>query len=518
MTLGGLALAIGMLVDDATVEVENIHRNRAPGQAAHASPSSTARSRSRCRRIVATLTICIVFFPVVLLVGPARFLFVPLALAVVLLDARVVPALAHARADAGAHAHGERAPRRARRRRRAWTRLARASTTARPRRSSASRTSTAACSRTVLAPPRASRSAIGAGRRAASFGARLRRRHRLLPVGRRRPDAAALPRAVGHAHRGDRAAGRRRSRQRIRDDHPAGRARRRINDMIGVPISYNLAFVQTDNVGGMDAEILIALKPDHHPTRGYMQQHPRGARRASSRASQLLLPAGRHREPGAQLRPGRAHRRADRGRRTSTSRYAVARKLRDAHRDGARARPTCTSRRCSTTRRSRSTSIASARRSSGCQQRDVANSMLISLSSSVAGRRRRTSSTRRTTSTTRGGQDAAAEARRRCRTSWRRRSTPPSAARCCSRRRSALADVAPQAPTQTLGNVADVSTRASRPIRSTTTPCSACSTSAPASRGATSASVAATSRRKIDALGPAAQGHADHACAGRTRS
>ena len=35
--------------------------------------------------------------------------------------------------------------------------------------------------------------------------------------------------------------------------------------MIGVPISYNLAFVQTDNIGPMDAEILIALKPDHQP-------------------------------------------------------------------------------------------------------------------------------------------------------------------------------------------------------------------------------------------------------------
>ena len=37
--------------------------------------------------------------------------------------------------------------------------------------------------------------------------------------------------------------------------------------MIGVPIYYNLAFVQTDNIGPMDAEILIALKENHHPTR-----------------------------------------------------------------------------------------------------------------------------------------------------------------------------------------------------------------------------------------------------------
>ena len=45
-----------------------------------------------------------------------------------------------------------------------------------------------------------------------------------------------------------------------------------INAMIGIPISYNLAFVQTDNVSSMDAEILIALKPEHAPTAGYMRR------------------------------------------------------------------------------------------------------------------------------------------------------------------------------------------------------------------------------------------------------
>lgn len=82
MTLGGLALAIGILVDDATVEIENIHRNIQLGK-----PLETAildgAQQIAVPAFVATAAICIVFIPVVLLEGPARFLFVPFALAVV---------------------------------------------------------------------------------------------------------------------------------------------------------------------------------------------------------------------------------------------------------------------------------------------------------------------------------------------------------------------------------------------------------------------------------------------------
>src|SRR4029079_7513600 len=45
-----------------------------------------------------------------------------------------------------------------------------------------------------------------------------------------------------------------------------------INAMLGVPVSYNLAFVQTDNVSSMDAELLIALTHEHGPTAAYMQR------------------------------------------------------------------------------------------------------------------------------------------------------------------------------------------------------------------------------------------------------
>jgi multidrug efflux pump subunit AcrB len=82
MTLGGLALAIGILVDDATVEIENIHRNLAMGKPLRQAILDGAEQIA-APAFVATLAICIVFIPVVMLEGPARYLFVPFALAVV---------------------------------------------------------------------------------------------------------------------------------------------------------------------------------------------------------------------------------------------------------------------------------------------------------------------------------------------------------------------------------------------------------------------------------------------------
>ena len=84
MTLGGLALAVGILVDDATVEVENINRNR------EAEPDKDmdevvldSAAQIATPAFVSTLSICIVFAPMFLLSGVARYLFVPLAEAVV---------------------------------------------------------------------------------------------------------------------------------------------------------------------------------------------------------------------------------------------------------------------------------------------------------------------------------------------------------------------------------------------------------------------------------------------------
>jgi multidrug efflux pump subunit AcrB len=82
MTLGGLALAVGILVDDATVEIENIHRNIGQ-QKPLVKAILDGASQIAVPTLVATLSICIVFVPVLLLTGTARFLFTPLAMAVV---------------------------------------------------------------------------------------------------------------------------------------------------------------------------------------------------------------------------------------------------------------------------------------------------------------------------------------------------------------------------------------------------------------------------------------------------
>ncbi len=83
MTLGGLALAVGILVDDATVEIENIHRNLAQGKPILRAILDGAQQIA-VPAFVSTLCICIVFVPVIFLSGAARDLFTPLALAVVL--------------------------------------------------------------------------------------------------------------------------------------------------------------------------------------------------------------------------------------------------------------------------------------------------------------------------------------------------------------------------------------------------------------------------------------------------
>jgi multidrug efflux pump subunit AcrB len=102
MTLGGLALAVGILVDDATVEIENINRILADGHETNIKQAILDGAQQiAVPALVSTLCICIVFMPLFLLGGVARYLFVPLAEAVVfamlasyLLSRTLVPTLA----------------------------------------------------------------------------------------------------------------------------------------------------------------------------------------------------------------------------------------------------------------------------------------------------------------------------------------------------------------------------------------------------------------------------------------
>jgi multidrug efflux pump subunit AcrB len=115
MTLGGLALAVGILVDDATVELENTHRNMAMRKPMVRAVLDGA-SQIAVPAFVSTLAICIVFVPVLLLAGSARFLFTPLAMAVVfamlasyLLSRTLVPTLVYylLRGEIAMYQHGE---------------------------------------------------------------------------------------------------------------------------------------------------------------------------------------------------------------------------------------------------------------------------------------------------------------------------------------------------------------------------------------------------------------------------
>jgi multidrug efflux pump subunit AcrB len=261
MTLGGLALAIGMLVDDATVEVENIHRNR------HHEPKLMVAILDSAHQvatpaIAATLTICIVFFPVVLLTGPARYLFTPLAVAVVIsmlasyvLSRTLVPVLARQLMAREAINLGEGSGRWARfnhwrdrwferfqngygralavtLHHRAWVMV------------------TAAL---VLVVSSALPFVVGTDFFPA-VDAGLMKLHFRAPIGTRLTETERLVLSAE---------------QKIRNIIPANEISA-LNDNIGIPLSYNLAFVATDNIGPQDAEILISLKPGHHPTEGYM--------------------------------------------------------------------------------------------------------------------------------------------------------------------------------------------------------------------------------------------------------
>jgi multidrug efflux pump subunit AcrB len=113
MTLGGLALAVGILVDDATVEIENINRNLALGKETVQAILDGAQQIA-VPAFVSTLCICIVFIPMFFLSGVAKYLFVPLAEAVIfamlasyMWSRTIVPTLAMYLLSAADEYHGD---------------------------------------------------------------------------------------------------------------------------------------------------------------------------------------------------------------------------------------------------------------------------------------------------------------------------------------------------------------------------------------------------------------------------
>jgi len=256
MTLGGLALAIGMLVDDATVEVENINRNHEMNKPLTVAILDGARQVAT-PAIVATLSICIVFLPVVLLYGPAKYLFTPLALSVVLsmltsylLSRTLVPALARRILPEQPAPPG----RLGRLRERWFEKLVH----------------TYARVLDVVLDHRALALVVVALLIGITVPLAFLVGSDFYP----RVDAGQMKLHV----RGRSGLRIEATEQLIADVEQAireivsERDLETINDMIGLPLFYNLAFVPTDNVSGMDGEIRIALKPGHRPTDEHMRR------------------------------------------------------------------------------------------------------------------------------------------------------------------------------------------------------------------------------------------------------
>ena len=263
MTLAGLSLATGILVDDATVAVENIHRHRAMGQPLTVAILEGSREVA-VPRTMATLAICIVFIPVAFLYGVSKFLFVPLALSVVfsllasyILSFTLVPMLSR-QLLAGEH-HDDGTGRgitarlnRARENSLEWLQ------------------NTYGAVLTVIMHHRPfvlvclllmGGVSVFLGRvvgtdffPTADVG--ILKLHFRAPMGMRIEETEKLVLAV---------------QDEIRQIIPAEEIST-INDMLGVPLFFNLAFVPTDNISGMDADILISLRHPHQPSAHWMRE------------------------------------------------------------------------------------------------------------------------------------------------------------------------------------------------------------------------------------------------------
>ena len=262
MTLGGLALAIGLLVDNATVAIENIHRNQSLGK-----PLTVAildgSSEVVLPLTVATLAMCIVFFPVVLLTGPARFLFIPLAITVVLallasffLSFSLVPCFTRFLLASEKHGNTSKSvfARFGAGFQRGFEKLRDAYATALGL-CLARRGFVLACAGILLVVSGGLATVVGTDFFPISDVGLIKLHYR-APIGTRIEETEKLVLAVD---------------QKIREFIPANELRT-INDVSGVSNAYNLSIVPSDNVSSGDSEILIQLKTPHHPSEDYIRK------------------------------------------------------------------------------------------------------------------------------------------------------------------------------------------------------------------------------------------------------
>jgi multidrug efflux pump subunit AcrB len=268
MTLGGLALAVGILVDDATVAIENISQQLEQGKALEGAILDGARQIA-IPTLVSTLAICIVFVPMFLLQGVAHYLFVPLAEAVVfamlasyVFSRTLVPTLAkyllryhHRPADLHgkpttknpfmlAHLAFERGFDAVRETYHDFL----AARVAAP--GSFAILFLVCCGASLLLMPYLGRDffpKVDAGTIAL---------HMRAKSGTRVEETAVITDRVD---------------RRIRELIPAGELHS-IIDNIGLPVSgINLSYGNTGTIGTADADILITLNPDHHSTPDYVR-------------------------------------------------------------------------------------------------------------------------------------------------------------------------------------------------------------------------------------------------------
>jgi multidrug efflux pump subunit AcrB len=271
MTLGGLALAVGILVDDATVTIENMNWHLERGEDVETAILNGAREIA-LPALVSTLAICIVFVPMFMLAGIARFLFVPLAEAVVfamlasyLLSRTLVPTLAKywlqrhdPDAPAGARGFLARFQARFERGFLRWREHYRAllgQTLESGRRFAVPFMAAIAATAILAVPMGRFLPGLGQDFFPSVDGGQIRM-HLRGRTGLRIDQTAALCDRVEDT---------------IRSIIPA-KELITIADNIGVPYSgINLTYSTSAPIGPSDADIYISLRPDHHPTDDYLR-------------------------------------------------------------------------------------------------------------------------------------------------------------------------------------------------------------------------------------------------------